>query len=325
MRPTTLSTAAVLFLVAMAASRTARADGVDAATTQTAVQLSDEAAALFEARSYAAALEHYERAFALVRRPTLGVRIARCLVLLGRLNEAAEFYLTVSRISLPSDLDPDKLAKQREAVGQAEVEREALLVRIPSVIVKVIGPATATVAIDGQPLPHALYGQKRSADPGAHRIEARNGREIVTRDLVLKEGEVQTLSLELSSAASVPAAAPMTSDQPSAPPPTSVTRTVGYAVIGVGAAGVGLGLVTGAIALAKKGELEKTCGADLACTSNNASNVSTYNTERTLSSVGFIAGGVLAATGIMLVVAGRDRAPVSAFIGPTSLGMRGVF
>ncbi len=319
-----LPSVAIALLLGVASP--ARADVPDAATTQTAVRLSDEASTLFQAGKFADALNLYERAFALVRRPTLGVRIARCLERLGRLNEASERYLTVSRMALPPDLDPDKLAKQREATIQADAERNALMPRIPGVIIQLKGPATATVTIDDVVIPQALFGMKRAADPGLHHIVAKNGDEVVTRDVTLKEGEVQTTSIELRepppALITQNGTAPTTADTSH----TSPMRTIGFVGIGVGAAGLALGVVSGLLALSGQSDLQGKCGDSLACSNVYASNVSAYNTERILTSVGLIAGGVLAATGVVLVfTAPKSGARVTGVVGANSVSVGGTF
>src|SRR4051794_32634489 len=75
----------------------------DDAPRNSARLLADEAKELFERGQFDGALDRYRRAEALVRVATLGVRIARCLDKLGRLNEAAEKYLAVLRVDLPKD------------------------------------------------------------------------------------------------------------------------------------------------------------------------------------------------------------------------------
>ncbi len=308
---------AALAFAFLLASSTARAE--DAATTETAVRLSDEASDLFQAGKFADAMDRYERAFALVRRPTLGVRIARCLEKLGRLNESADRYLAVSRMSLPADLDPDKAAKQREAIAQAGTERTALMPRIPSIVVNLTGPSTAGVTIDGQPVPRAVFGLQRAADPGAHHIEARSGADVVARDVTLAEGQVQQVALELR----MPVQGPdgNTDHKPSRSP----LRTAGYIGIGVGAAGVVLGAVTGAMALSGKSDLEGKCGPQLACDPAHKSDADAYNTLRTVSSVGFIAGSALAAAGIVIFIAAPKNAPVTATISPSGAVLLGSF
>jgi hypothetical protein len=79
--------------------------------------------------------------------------------------------------------------------------------------------------------------------------------------------------------------------------------------------------------VSKRGDLTGPCGEQLACSSSHGGDVSTYNTERDVSSVGFIAGGVLAAAGVTLIVlspAGGGPS-TSAFVGPAGAGIRGAF
>jgi len=53
--------------------------------------------------------------------------------------------------------------------------------------------------------------------------------------------------------------------------------------------------------------------------------VDSYNAMTTVSSVGFIAGGTLAALGAVLLFTAPSGASAQAFVGPRSVGMRGRF
>jgi hypothetical protein len=326
MRP--LTVLAVTFALLPAGGARAYAGEPDpatrAATTLSAVQLADEAGELYHAGRFAEALDRYERADALVRRHTIGLRIARCLARLGRMNEAAERYGAVVRMALPADLAPEKQALQKEAIAQAESEREALRLRIPGVIVELAGPPGAIVTIDGQRLPAALIGVRRAIDPGTHHIEARSGAgtEVVTRDVVLHEAEVVSVSLDLRGPGAAPAV-PLGD-------PARTRRAMGFAGIGAGAAGIGVWIVSGALALAKNSVLQQpgSCGPELKCPSRLSADADTYNTERDVSSVGLIAGGVLAAAGVVLVLTAPRPEPsrtYGVFAGPTGGGVRGAF
>jgi hypothetical protein len=117
-------------LVATAGEASGQAP-IDPATRGSARQLGDEAGEDFAKGDYAAALDKYTRADKLIHLPTLSLRIARCLDKLGRLVEAAERYVDVTR--MPVADDPRGL--QAEAKQQAASEHAALLPRIPSVMV----------------------------------------------------------------------------------------------------------------------------------------------------------------------------------------------
>jgi hypothetical protein len=96
----------------------------------------------------------------------------------------------------------------------------------------------------------------------------------------------------------------------------------------VGGAGLVFGGVTGAMVLGKQDDLEANsrCG-DNACGPSQKGDVDSYNSLRTLSTVGFIAGGVVAAAGVVIVLtAPKTQSPSAAlWLGPSSAGVRGSF
>jgi hypothetical protein len=104
---------------------------------------------------------------------------------------------------------------------------------------------------------------------------------------------------------------------------------VGFAALGVGGAGLVAGAIAGGMALGKHGELAQIC-PEGHCT-NQQSAIDSYNLAGTLSTAGFIAGGVLAATGVVLViVAPREpsrsaQAWIAPVVGPGFAGARGSF
>jgi hypothetical protein len=342
-------------LLVLAGSTPARADeaAAKATATLTAVQLAEEAGEHFQAGRYAEALKGYQGADALVKRHTIGVRIARCLVKLGRLAEAVVAYRTVTAMALPTDLEADKLAKQKEALAQAEAERDALLPRIPHVIVQLKGPEDTVILLDGERLPPALLGVKRAIDPGPHHLEARAGAAVATRDLTVKEGEIVPVELEPRVPAGngapqplpvpkvenvppqpLPPIPPLPAEPP--PDPGKKRRIAGYALLGVGGAGLVLGAVTGGVAANQHGNLvQQGCmlsGSTLQCPNGLGTDVNNYNGMRGLSAVGLYAGGAVAATGLVLVLTalppkaeGAKEAAAAFFVGPASLGVKGSF
>src|SRR5690242_19879515 len=108
-----------------------------AAARSTARKLGQEAVKLFEDGQWAAALEKFNTADSLVPTPTLGLYAARCLVKLDRLVEASERYLDVTRMQL----DRNAAAIMRKAQADAVAEREKLLTRIPTLEIRLEGPA----------------------------------------------------------------------------------------------------------------------------------------------------------------------------------------
>jgi hypothetical protein len=305
------------------ASAPAHADPpVDDATRTSARQLGAEGKELFDKGDYKGALDKYERADALVHVPTLGVRAARCLERMGRLVEASERYLQVTRVALP----PDALPVLLEAVQQAVSERAALLPRIPALIIRPTGPMQDTlVRVDDAEVPPALYGQKRAVNPGQHRVVAvRAGATVAQQDVTIREADALEVAL------TIPVTAP-----PVEPPPrpnhheskgSSTQKVAGAVLLGVGGAGVVLGAIGGILALTQRSEVETTCGPNLDCDESHASLANGYNSKRTIATIGIWGGLGLAAAGTVLILtAPSKRASVSGYLSVGAAGVRGSF
>jgi hypothetical protein len=211
-------------------------------------------------------------------------------------------------------------AVQRKALVDAQAELEQLRAKLPGVVILVRGAATAefSLFIDGHQVSSQLAGEVTPINPGEHRIVVKAKGQELTRSLVLAVGEKQEVSFDVPGAARpVIAPAPVATNarrpssettQPSTSsndrkPPGSLRKTLGWVSLGVGAAGVAAGAITGAIVLSKQGKLDDNpdC-ADRSCPRKLADDVSSYNTFRTVSTSAFIAGGVLAAVGLTLVL-----------------------
>lgn len=204
------------------------------------------------------------------------------------------------------------------------------------------------IKIDGQPWVDHVDGTALAVNPGSHTFTFEiEGQAPVVKPLVLREGEKarhERVVIGPSSATTpAPAPAPNTPPQALVPAPTAPTsslsappaatsveapatpgaenepaargpmRALGFAGIGIGAAGIGIGGVAGLLAFADWASAKSKCTAS-SCSSSSRSDAesdrSTAQTAATVSTVGFVAGGVLLATGIVLVVAApRSGAP----------------
>jgi hypothetical protein len=170
-----------------------------AADKATARTLGAEGIELYQAHSYAPALDKLGRAKALVATPVLDLYIARCHAELGHLVEAAETYRALVRT--PADATAQPAAKK--AVVDARDELAALEPRIPTVkiLVEPAGSEGLEVQIDGQPVAAVIVGIDRAIDPGRHTIRvARAGGAPAEASIELKAGEKKTVSLKLGDA-----------------------------------------------------------------------------------------------------------------------------
>jgi len=296
---------AVLACFALAAPA-ARADNVDATSRSTARRLGQEALKLYDAGDYAAALEKLNTADSLVPAPTLGLYAARCLARLGRLVEASERYLEVTRMQLDRYAPP----VMRKAQAEAVAERDRLLPTIPTLEVRLDGPQGDGVAVtvDDKPLLTSLLGEKRPIDPGKHRATAKRADAAVSDEVDVKVREAAVLLLRLP---------------PLPPKPTERTpplRVAGWAAIGVGVAGAVLGAVSGAISIAEEQSLltlctngAKHCGTFGAGADDPVKGkIATYDTVTKLTTAGIVIGIAGLGFGIPALVATPRREWINA-------------
>ena len=159
------------------------------------------------------------------------------------------------------------------------------------------------ILLDGVVVPRALLEVKRPVNPGKHQISAGD----VTREVSLREG--QTLEVSLTPKVSGSPAAPSTPateaainppdpDRRAAPEPRdsgaqpgSKQRLAGWIAIGVGGAGLVIGGVSAGLAVSKKSSISDDCPDD-ACFPNAHGEADSYNSLRTVSTVGFIVAAV---------------------------------
>ena len=111
--------------------------------------------------------------------------------------------------------------------------------------------------------------------------------------------------------------------------PVATRRTLGWVGIGVGATGVALGVTGGIVAAVTRSTLHHDgCSENTCVGSRFKSSVDGYNLWRTLSTVGFVVGGVSAAAGFTLLFTNpkQESAPsVSLMIEPGAVSLKGAF
>ncbi|NUO47967.1 MAG: hypothetical protein HOV80_03830 [Polyangiaceae bacterium] len=292
---------------------------IDEETRNSARKLGDEGNKLFAAGDFAGALDRYQRAEALVSVPTLGVRVARCLVKLGRLVEATEKYVQVTRVTLPADALPQHV----EAVEQARTELEELKPRVPTVTIRIEPPdGPVTVTIDGKPLPPALVGAGRSIDPGRHEVIAKRGSKTKSATFEIAEGKSEEVTLDVG-----PYEAPTTEGGASTETQDAL-RIAGIVALAAGGASLVAFGVTGGLALSKESELKDSCGEELACGPALHEDADAYNGLRLGSTISLWVGVGLAAAGTVLIVVAETTTPqanVGFRLGPGSAAITGSF
>ncbi|HET6146155.1 MAG TPA: hypothetical protein VFH68_01375 [Polyangia bacterium] len=303
----------VALTAAVCTATTARADAAaDAATRAAARDLGYSGVDAFQRGDYALAHERFERAYALLRAPSLGLWSARALVKLGRLVEARARYLEVTQ--LPVSVGDE--AVQRRARADAAVDAATLAPRVPELVVTVQGtPGRAiSVTIDDMPLPAELWGHARPVDPGRHLVRAVAGDDRAEEEVDLAEGEYKTVALSVK-APGLARDADLSLDRHAAtaePQPqrnareghsagnAGVVRPMAWVALTAGGAGIAVGAIAGVLALSMQTDL--VC-PNLMCDAGSEAKVDRYNMLRNVSTAGFVGGGILAATGAILLFA----------------------
>jgi hypothetical protein len=313
----------------------------------------ESGAAAFDQGRYSDALDLFTRAEKLFHAPPHLLYIARANVKLGRLVDAHEAYVNVVREELAANA-PQVF---RSARADAQTELAQLKPRIPKVSILVhsgaggnANVADLRVTMDGKPVQSALIGIPQLVDPGQHEFTAvAPGMTEAKVSLTLAEGVEEKAVLELKPAAGTASATAATAatntttavapaERPAETPSSggmSGQRVGAYAAFGVGAVGLGLGTVF--FFTAKKAQDDsdtavRACRPN--CTQADRARVdkldSTAGSRRTVSTVGFIAGGVGVVTGVTLLLLDRKPAPAQAavvrpWIGVGTVGVDGRF
>ena len=320
------------------------AEELDDANKAAARNLGYEGVESYQRGDYAGASERLERAFQVMRAPSLGLWSARASEKLGRLVEASERYLEVTRL----EVGAGEAAVQKQAQAEAATEREALLPRIPSLLLKVEGAERSALqcSVDSVSVPAALIGVGRPVNPGAHRIEVRFGAQTKIEQVTLAEGEKKEVTLRFDAASKPanpqpPATSAVTAAERSAVAPisrstsvsrsSSMQRSLGFVAVGVGGAALVGGGVATVLALNKRSSISQQCPND-ECLPSAHAGADSYNALRTLSSVGVIGGAVLGSVGVVLLLtapatseAHANPGQLKAWVRAGSAGISGSF
>lgn len=298
-------------------------------------QSSDPAAAetLFEAGRAAFERKDYDEAcakFAESHRldPAAGtlINLAACNEERGKLASAWENWREALSLLRVDD-------ERRPGVEKRKLELDA---RLPRLEVRLApgAPSGSDVSRDGVTLGPAALGLPLPVDPGPHRVEVRAlGRSPRSYEVVAEEGRLVELVVDVGPVLSG-AQATSTAKAPPPPRPDSSSdsrRTTGYTVGGIGLLGLGIGAVTGLVALDRKNTIEETCEKKddrYACPSEGADAAKSGKTLATVSTIATISGLALTATGLVLVLTSPNEGPAVTATwlpGGAMLGGRGTF
>jgi hypothetical protein len=322
------------------AIRSAHAEA-SAADKETARTLMTEGRAKRAAGDHQGALEAFKKADEIMHVPTTALEVGRELEALGRLTEARDTYLAVSR-SEPAPNEPKPFTEARK---EAERLADVIAARIPSVKILLPGVPSDTkmkITIDGVEVPSAVVGVPRKIDPGSHEVVVSVGATEKKGNVDLAEAETKDLTIEftpeeIAGAGKVetPPETPVEQPPDTLPPEEKKTNVLTY--VGFGAAGAGLivGSITGLMSLSKASSAKSSC-IDNKCPPSTHDDISSSKSLATISTISFAVAGVGAVVGVIGLLSpktiqtetpptAKTEPHVSWWIGAGSAGVYGSF
>ncbi|HTV22489.1 MAG TPA: hypothetical protein VMG12_27560 [Polyangiaceae bacterium] len=296
----------------------------------------------YAAGDYAAASAQLEESYQLLPVPSLGLWSARALVGLRRWVQAEQRYRAVAALPVAAGDSP----VQQQAKVDAHSERAELLRRIPSLKIRINGAELdeVSVLVDGAARSSGEIATALLIDPGRHEIAGMRGSERSQVVLTLGEGAHEEVELRFSAtppapteapapAAAAPALAaaapaPAANVQPDPDSTRRILHTGAWVAIGAGAAGLATGVISYIL-----GDRQYDSFKDRQlCVNGDCSpdEVDAYNDLRDIHQVSLIAGSIVTAVGVTVLVLTWDAPQASQQVvrlelGPTAVGVSGTF
>lgn len=308
----------IILALALAVPARANADPAHDAPEATARDLGEEGLRRFQAGSWQAAYEAFQKADALLHAPTLVLYMGHAQARLGNLPGAHRHYRAVLR----ERLGPDAPLQFRTAQDIASQELRWVDQRLGVITIAVVGaPAgRARVVVDATEVPAAELDGVGLA-PGEHVIEVFVGSAPPIRQTLTVEAGQRTkvaldTSLQPQDASSNgapptearedselpalrPTAAALAPDSSSGLPRIFVPAA---ALLGVGSAALLAGAATGGVSLHLANDVKSRCNSTGHCLASDRGEAATAGQLADASTGTLIAGCVVLAAGVVLEV-----------------------
>lgn len=295
-----------------------------------------EGRAAAQAKDWAKACKLFQESQNREPAPGTLLNLADCEEHRGRLVTANAQYLAASRL-FPSGDARAKYASERAAALGKRVAK-----------LRVVAGPSSSVECDGAVVSASTFNTFVDMDPGEHVLVVKvKGRADARHVVRLAEGERRDLDLAAAPApapapapeqasrspeASVPPDSPANLQVSSAPPrarviPTGrgqVSRTPAYVTLGLGAASLGVGAVTGVLALSAASDVKAACPSGRCATEGDVRRAddasSNARTMAVVSTIGIGAGLGAAAFGTYLLLRAPSSPVLMPSVGVTSAG-----
>ena len=253
--------------------------------------LFDEAVKLRDGGNLARACPKFAESVRLDPGPGARFNLADCYERMGKLASAWTHFLEV--------LASVEMAGQSARLEAVRQRVRALEPRLSRLVIQPHNPvAGLVVERDGSVVGAPQWSTAVPVDAGTHRIQATAPGYLPWRGEQLVQGEGQQIRVVIPELVPAPVQ-PKTPDQGTGDSPQA---TIGWVVGAAGLVGLGVGVGFGIRALAKKSAFDEQCPNAPSCSQVGLTLRDEGITAGTVSTIGFIAGGVLAASGVVLVL-----------------------
>jgi hypothetical protein len=299
-------------LIVLVMTSTATLSRADAGSSAAAEALFGEGKALANAKNFAAACPKFEASQKLDPGAGTLLHLGSCYESLGKIASAWATYIEAGAAA--------RARNRRDWADNAAQRAQRLEPRLPRVTLLTKAPVPGLEVVrDGVRVEPGALGSALPVDPGPHKLEAfAKGYKPWSQSF--EAAEKAALTIEVPALEAEPVLPVSTTVAVQTPVPQAAMskqekssggglRTIGFVSLGLGAAGLAVGGVTGLMAMQANTKGKDLC-PDLRC--NNQEGVDAAARSRsfgTVSTIGFIAGGAFAATGLVLVLAGGGSSP----------------
>jgi hypothetical protein len=323
----TLAIASAIFFAGPVAAQPAPASAdATAARASDAERLFREGRTAMEAGDLARACPKFAESEKLDPAPGTLLSLADCEERARSFVKAREHY------QLAASGFPKKDPRRAFATGRAQ----ALEKRVAHVTLRLAAdaPPDASVRLGEAVVPRSDLGTSTAIDPGDVQVKvSAPGRKDNAFIVTFAEGETKDVPCELGALEAARASdAPLTTGPSAAAGEDRIStsssdprRTVSYVLLGVGAASLIVGGVSGVLAAGKASTVKDHCDASSACDQEGVDAASSGRFLAPLSTVTLIAGAVLAGAGAYFFFASAKghEAPPTALL--QALQLRGSF
>ncbi len=257
--------------------------------------------------------------------PGVGMKfnLADCYEKVGRTASAwAAFLDAAASARLLGQAEREKAARDRAEVLERTLSKLKVEVPAESMV------EGLEVTRDGTPVGRGAFGVEFPVDPGEHVVvakapgftpwtgKARLGAESAKATLVVPK----LVAVAVQPVEPPPRYVPLPPPAP-VPPPSRTMTYMGLTSLGLGVAGLGAGAIFGLLAASSKSDSDPLCPQPNLCSPDGVRLRDQAIVRGNVSTIAFVAGGVLAAAGVtFLVLAPKRQAQVAATVAPTMGG-----